>query len=59
MVIRNRKVNEETTMLKRLLRLNGITKLPAGSDIDQLKIKWNKRGGFAGKRTVLNMEEQL
>lgn len=59
MVIRNRKVNEETTMLKRLLRLNGITKLPAGSDIDQLKIKWNKRGGFVGKRTVLDMEEQL
>ena len=52
-------INEETAMMKRLLRLNGVTKLPSGTDISDLEVNWRKSGGYAGEKTIGNMRQQL
>lgn len=51
--------SEEPVDLKKLLKLNGVTKLPSGSQIKPNRISWSKRGGYAGRKTLDQMREVL
>jgi len=44
--------NEEVDDIKKLLKLNGVTKLPSGSQIKPNRISWSKDGGYAGRKTL-------
>lgn len=45
--------------IKKLLRQNGVTKLPSGMKFSDNKAKWEKHRGHAGKKTIYNMCVQL
>ena len=54
----NESIDEKS--FKKLLRQNGITKLPAGTKLSyDGKLEWSKRRGYAGQKTIRNMCIQL
>lgn len=44
---------------KKLLKMNGITKFPSGTEFKDRVAKWYKRGGYAGEKTLSNIRAQL
>ena len=53
-----RESNEEVD-IKKLLKMNGVTKLPSGTQIKLDKISWSKDGGYAGRKTLDQMCDVL
>lgn len=53
-----RESNEEVD-IKKLLKLNGVTKLPAGTKFSGTKASWEKHRGHAGSNTIHKMCVQL
>lgn len=53
-----RESNEEVD-IKKLLKLNGVTKLPSGTKFSGTKASWEKHKGYAGQKTIRNMCIQL
>ena len=49
----------EEVNLKKLLKQNGVTKIPSGMKFSGTKAEWEKHGGHAGKKTIYNMCVQL
>lgn len=49
----------EEVNLKKLLKMNGVTKLPSGMQEKYGKLEWHKYGGYAGEKTIRNMCIQL
>lgn len=49
----------EEVNLKKLLKQNGVTKLPSGMQEKYGKLEWHKYGGYAGEKTIRNMCIQL
>lgn len=49
----------EEVNFKKLLRQNGVTKLPSGMQEKYGKLEWHKYGGYAGEKTIRNMCIQL
>ena len=45
--------------IKKLLKLNGVTKLPAGTKFSGIKASWEKHKGYAGSKIIHNMCIQL
>ena len=54
----NESVDDEKAF-KKLLRQNGVTKLPSGMQEKYGKLEWHKYGGYAGEKTIRNMCIQL
>ncbi len=53
------KESDEQVDLKKLLKLNGVTKIPAGTKFSGTKATWEKHRGYAGQKTIKNMCIQL
>ena len=53
-----RESNEEVD-IKKLLKMNGVSKLPSGTEFKPDRISWSKRGGYAGRKTLDNMSDVL
>ena len=53
------KESNEEVDLKKLLKMNGVTKLPSGIKFSGTKASWEKHKGHAGKKTIYNMCIQL
>ena len=53
------KESDASVDIKKLLKLNGVTKLPSGSQIKLDRISWSKDGGYAGKKTLDKMRDVL
>ena len=53
------KESNEQVDLKKLLKQNGVTKLPAGIKFSTTKASWEKHKGYAGQKTIRNMCIQL
>ena len=53
------KESDEQVNLKKLLKLNGVTKLPSGTKFSGTKATWEKHKGYAGSKTIHNMCIQL
>ena len=51
--------SDEPVDIKKLLKLNGVAKLPSGSQIKPNRISWSKRGGYAGRKTLDQMRDVL
>lgn len=49
----------EEVNFKKLLKQNGVTKLPSGMQEKYGKLEWHKYGGYAGEKTIRNMCIQL
>ena len=49
------KESNEEVDIKKLLKLNGVTKLPSGTQIRLDRIRWSKDGGYAGRKTLDKM----
>ena len=49
------KESDEQVDLKKLLKQNGVTKLPAGIKFSATKASWEKHRGYAGGKTIHNM----
>lgn len=49
-----RESNEEVD-IKKLLKQNGVTKLPSGIKFSGTKASWEKHKGYAGQKTIRNM----
>ena len=45
--------------IKKLLKMNGVTKLPSGVKISHDRIEWRKNGGYAGGKTLGKMRTIL
>ena len=41
-------MNEATCDIKKLLKQNGVTKLPSGTQFKPDRVSWSKDGGYAG-----------
>lgn len=46
------KESDEKADLKKLLKQNGVTKLPSGTQFKPDRISWSKDGGYAGRKTL-------
>ena len=46
------KESDEQVNLKKLLKMNGVTKLPSGTEFKLDRISWSKDGGYAGQKTL-------
>ena len=53
------KESDEQVNLKKLLKLNGVTKLPSGTEFKPDRISWSKDGGYAGQKTLKKICSQL
>lgn len=54
------KESNEGVDIKKLLKLNGVTKLPSGTKLSHDgKLEWSKHRGYAGQKTIRNMCIQL
>ena len=53
------KESNEEVDIKKLLKLNGVTKLPSGTQIRSDRIRWSKDGGYAGRKTLDKMCDVL
>lgn len=53
------KESNEEVDIKKLLKLNGVTKLPVGTKFPGTKASWEKHKGYAGQKTIRNMCIQL
>lgn len=51
--------SDEQVDLKKLLKLNGVTKLPSGIKFSGTKATWEKHRGYSGQKTINNMCIQL
>lgn len=49
----------EEVNLKKLLKLNGVTKLPSGTQFKPDRVSWSKDGGYAGQKTLDKICSQL
>ena len=49
----------EEVNLKKLLKQNGVTKLPSGTQFKPDRITWSKDGGYAGQKTLDKVCSQL
>ena len=49
----------EEVDIKKLLKMNGVTKFPSGMKFSDTKAEWEKHRGHAGKKTIYNMCVQL
>lgn len=49
----------EEVNLKKLLKQNGVTKLPSGTQFKPDRISWSKDGGYAGQKTLDKVCSQL
>ena len=61
-MIKWRKLYKEATEevnLKKLLKQNGVTKLPSGTQFKPDRISWSKDGGYAGQKTLDKVCSQL
>ena len=45
--------------LKKLLKQNGVTKLPSGTEFRSDSVSWSKSGGYAGQKTLGKICSQL
>lgn len=52
-------VNESDNDIKKLLKQNGVTKLPSGTVFKADEVKWDKDGGYAGDKILSNIAAQL
>ena len=53
----NESIDEKS--FKKLLKQNGVTKLPSGIKFSDTKARWEKHKGYAGQKTIRNMCIQL
>lgn len=53
------KESDEQVNLKKLLKMNGVTKLPSGTEFKLDRIRWSKDGGYAGQKTLEKICSQL
>ena len=53
------KESVEEVNLKKLLKQNGVTKLPSGTQFKPDRISWSKDGGYAGQKTLDKVCSQL
>ena len=53
------KESDEQVDLKKLLKMNGVTKLPSGIKFSGTKATWEKHRGYAGQKTIKNMCIQI
>ncbi len=53
------KEDVEEVDIKKLLKMNGVTKFPSGMKFSDTKAEWEKHRGHAGKKTIYNMCVQL
>ena len=51
--------SDEGVNLKKLLRQNGVTKLPSGTEFRPDSVSWSKDGGYAGQKTLDKICSQL
>lgn len=51
--------SEEPVDIKKLLKLNGISKLPSGTVFRTNKVHWEKSGGYAGDKILSKVKAQL
>ena len=51
--------SDEQVNLKKLLKLNGVTKLPSGTVFKLDRVSWSKDGGYAGQKTLGKMRDVL
>ena len=42
----------EEVNFKKLLKQNGVTKLPSGTQFKPDRVSWSKDGGYAGQKTL-------
>jgi len=49
----------EEVNLKKLLKQNGVTKLPSGTEFKPDRVSWSKDGGYAGQKTLDKICSQL
>ena len=54
-----RLVKESGNGIKKLLKMNGVTKFPSGMVFSDTEAKWSKHRGHAGSNTIRNMCIQL
>lgn len=53
------KEDTEEVNLKKLLKQNGVTKLPSGTKFKTYEIYWSKEGGYAGEKTLSRIRAQI
>ena len=53
----NESIDEKS--FKKLLKQNGVTKLPSGTQFKPDRVSWSKDGGYAGQKTLRNLCIQL
>lgn len=53
------KESDEQVDIKKLLKQNGVTKLPSGTEFKLDRISWSKDGGYAGQKTLGKVCSQL
>ena len=53
------KESDEQVNLKKLLKQNGVTKLPFGTEFKLDRVSWSKDGGYAGQKTLGKVCSQL
>lgn len=51
--------SDEEVNIKKLLKMNGVTKLPSGTQFKPDRVSWSKDGGYAGQKTLRNLCIQL
>lgn len=53
------KESNEEVDIKKLLKMNGVTKLPSGTRIKSGMVDWSKDGGYSGQKTLDKMRDVL